>query len=332
MDSLTRRRPDRHRWIGLAAAIMIGPAGRGNRTIPDRHEAGVRLRQGRSVRFGRPIVFPTGWSGGDHADPETAAARFRPVRRVQNTQEPSMTPIESSTTTERIVRTLGLTVLFSVFSGWFIYDGYVRYPLANLKKAVESLDPVPDELPPINESINQTMADEWIADVSQNRRTRSEIIARLGAPGWESPDHKEIRYFGTRGVLGFAMFGDLVTQAVYEAGDKNDLEQKLLGFALLPVALGFVIQLVRVITTRVVLSDAGLKVRGRPVIPFDAMEAIDASRYRKKGFVELSYTHGGRKKSVRLDDYVIRDFHPIIREICERCNIENQVLPPNEPA
>ncbi len=244
-----------------------------------------------------------------------------------------MTPIVSPTTNERIIRTFGLAALFGVFSGWFIYDGYVGYPEKNLEKAIESLDPVPDTLPPIDDAVTEAAAAVWVDRPSDSRHTRAEVVAAFGEPGWESADRNDIRYFGPGGMLAYTLRGDLVADVVYTAGDKNDTElvwQRYLGFGLLPVALGFVLQFVRVVTTRVELSDAGLNVRGRPVIPFDAMKSIEAKHYRKKGFVDLSYSQDGRNKTVRLDDYVIRDFRPMIETICERCHIDDPLPPPKK--
>lgn len=237
-----------------------------------------------------------------------------------------MSPIVSPTTTERMLRTLGLLGLFSLFSGWFIYDGNIGYPEHNIKKAIESLDPVPDDLPPIHQDVNQESTESWVFDSTAEPRDRAEIIEQFGPAGWENPSGDRMCYFGPGGMLTLKVSGDQVLSGDYQPGDKPDSElmwQKLLGAIMLPVALIMACQLVRVITTRVTLDDNGLKVRGRPVIPFDAMTGIDAAKYRKKGFLDLSYTQSGKNKKVRLDDYVIRDFKAMITEICRRNEFDN---------
>ncbi|MEE9296112.1 MAG: hypothetical protein V3W34_14295 [Phycisphaerae bacterium] len=242
-----------------------------------------------------------------------------------------MTPIVSPTTTDRIVRTVGLTAMFAVFSGWFLYDGFVGYPNENLTKAVESLDPVPEELPPINPAITKAATADFTGDLKRQQLSWADITSQLGRPGWESVDQSEIRYFGPGGVLRISLSGDRAQDGRYVPGHNDDIElvwQKLLGAVMLPVALGMILQLIRVLTTKVVLTDQALILRARPPIPFDAMKAIDAGKLRKRGSLDLHYSYNEKQKKVRLDDYVIRDFRPIVAEICNRCNFENPLPPP----
>lgn len=246
-----------------------------------------------------------------------------------------MTPIVSPTTTERILRTLGLLALFGVFSGWFFYDGTVGWPAANLAKAVEALDPVPDELPAITPGVTAVTTTAWTEDVQTTRPTHADLLEALGTPGWEREKTRdkprEIRYFGPGGVLVLTLDGDLIVAGSYARGKHDDTEialQTYLATMLAPVVLGFLFQLGRVLTTKVTLDDEGLTVRGKPVVPFDSMTSLDTSRFRKKGFVDLSYTVSGADKTVRLDEYVIRDFRPIIAAICSRGGFENPLPAP----
>jgi len=48
-----------------------------------------------------------------------------------------MEAIVSPSTTERIVRTSIVAAMFAAWCGWFLYDGYIRYPAKNQAKAVE---------------------------------------------------------------------------------------------------------------------------------------------------------------------------------------------------
>jgi hypothetical protein len=246
-----------------------------------------------------------------------------------------MERIVTPQTTDQIVRTLLLTILVAGFSGYFFYDGYVGYPAKNLEKAVEQLDPVPESLPPMQPDINKAKAAEVAADVTANRRTIGQIIDRLGEPGWRSPRRDDVRWFGPGGVLKLTLIGDLVKEATYTSGHKSEsdlLTQKILAIALLPFAILMLGKSVATLTGRTTLSDAGLKLRGKPVIPFDAMKGLDPELFKKKGIVVLSYTQDGQDRSVKLDEYKIREFRPIIAEICSRCEIEDPLPPPKKDA
>jgi hypothetical protein len=239
-----------------------------------------------------------------------------------------MTPIISPTTNERIIRTLGITAMFAVFSGLFLYDGYVGYPNKNIAKAVESLDPVPSELPAINPAVTYQSTESFVGEDFAEAKSRQDLEDVFGAPGWVNSDATESYYFGPGGVLRLELDGDLVRLVEYVPGEKDDVDlsiQKWLGFVLAPFALLMLLQIVRVLMTRVELSDDGLKLRGRKVVGFDAMRSLDATQFRKKGFVDLSYDDNGSSKTVRLDDYVVREFRPIVEEICRRCGFDSPI-------
>lgn len=244
-----------------------------------------------------------------------------------------MNTIVSPTTTERIVRTVLLMGMIGVFSGLFLYDGFAGYPKKNLHKAVEALDPVPDELPVIDPGITRAVAESVSKQVQEQRVTRRDIVEELGQPAWENELGDDLRYFGPGGALVLALTGDLVQRVSFLPGEKREadlLVQKVIGFGLLPAAVFLVFQLLRVITTKVVLSDDGLKVRGRPLISFDAFTGLNAEKYRKKGYLDLAYEDQSREKTVRLDDYVIREFHAIVSEICGRCGFDNPLSSPEQ--
>lgn len=244
-----------------------------------------------------------------------------------------MASIVSATTSERIVRTLGLTAMFSLFSGWFLYDGFVGYPNENLKKAVESLDPVPDELPTMNSAVTKNSTADFVGDLSREQLSMDDVTSRFGQPGWENAAGSELHYFGPGGNLRITISGGKPQEGVYTSAHSDDIElmfQKLLGATLLPVALIMILQLIRVLTTKVTVTDQALIVRGRPPIPFDAISAIDASKLRKRGALDIRYTLNGQRKKVRLDDYVIRDFRAVVTEICSRCDLENPLAAPKE--
>lgn len=249
-----------------------------------------------------------------------------------------MSGIVSGTTTERILRTLVITAMLTVFSAWFLYDGYVTWPRDNLEKAVEALSPVPDELPTINTAITGSAARQFKTELDAKRATgdrltRKDLNDRLGQPGWQDTDEGVIRclYFGPAGVMEVQVRGDLLTGVTYDEAMKDEAElimQKVLGYGLLPLAVAMIFQTVRVVTTKIVLSDQGLQFRGRPVIPFEAMTSLDTANYSKKGYVDLVYSLGGKSKKVRLDQYIICEYRSIITEICGRRAFENPLPAP----
>lgn len=242
--------------------------------------------------------------------------------------------IVSPTTNERVVRTLLLTGMFAIFGGYFLYDGYVGYPKKNLQKAVEALQPVPDQLPPIDPTMNKQRHAEIVAELKANPRTmRADLVRRLGEPPWRNPAGDELRYFGPAGVIIVKLVGDRVQDAVFQPGEKNEAEllvQKVFGFGLSPVALFMILHLFRVIRTKVVLDDRVLAVRGRPEVPVDAITGFNAEQFAKKGFLDVSYAADGHERTLRLDDYVIRDFRPLVDELCRRTGLPHPLPPPKD--
>ncbi len=247
--------------------------------------------------------------------------------------ETMMTPIVSGTTVDRIVRTCAITLMVVLFCGWFLYDGHVAWPRENLEKAVQALEPVPDELPEMNDAVTPAAATALLEEMEQKRGTserltRGDVEKRFGAPGWEQrkDGRVELYYFGSAGALRLQLRGEVVADGAFVDGYHDHVElmtQLIFGYALLPFAAIMLIQLVRVLRTRVVLSDEGLRIGRRPTIPFEAMTGLDASAYRAKGYVVLKYQEQGRERQVRLDSYVIREFSTIVSEICRQRGFEN---------
>ncbi len=246
-----------------------------------------------------------------------------------------MDTIVSPQTTDRIVRTLLRAVLFTVFVTWFLYDGFVGWPADNLKKAAEKLDPAPDQLPAMVEQLTPDLAGEIQADISENRRIRSQIIEKLGQPGWQSEKHDEIVYFGQTGSLKLTLRGDLVTSAEFTDGvhSSSDLTvQKYIGFILVPIALWQLLGFLFALTGRTTLTETELKLQNQKPIPLNTIKNIDATLFNKKGIVELTCNDNNQDKQVKIDDYRIRHFRPIVEGICKQTNLKNPLPPPKEQA
>ncbi len=244
-----------------------------------------------------------------------------------------MDTLVSPQTTDRIVRTLLRALLFAGFAGFFAYDGFIGYPQDNLEKAAEKLDPIPDELPPMSDTLTVAQCDEITKDAKENRRTRSNIVEKIGEPGWTSPRGDEMVYFAKSGTFTINLRGDLVIGASYKKGvhDANSLvTQKVIAIVLTPIALWQLIEFLLALTGRTVITDRELKLRGRKPIPLSDISHIDVALWDKKGIVELTYTDNGQDQKVKIDDYRIRDFRPLMDKICSGANLENTLPPPKD--
>jgi hypothetical protein len=239
-----------------------------------------------------------------------------------------MERIVSGTTRERVWRTVILTVWIGVFAVWFLKDGFITYPEENVAKAAEALDPPPEPLPEVRGDVTADAVKALAESLAPTRLTRRELESAWGAPGWEGERGSEIRYFGPAGQMVVSLTGDLVTEAEFVDGEHTQADlitQKLLGGILGVIVIGMLIQLIRVFSTRVVLDDSGLRVGRRGPIPLSAMTGIEASDFRRKGILDIKYEMDGKSGSVRLDDYVVGAFRPIVTAICEARGFENPV-------
>ncbi len=244
-------------------------------------------------------------------------------------------PVEivSPTTTERLLRTMAMTAMLAVFSGWFLIDGYITWPAENLTDAVEALDPIPTPLPTIDPAVTSDIAKRLAAEledkrITPDRMTGEDIIQQLGQPAWQKTEAGETRYvyFGPAGVIDVTLNGDVVDSISFKEGVRDEIElaiQLIFGYGMMPLVAIMLIQLVRVATTKAVLDQQGLRLRGKPLIPFEHMKRLDTALFQKKGIVDVVYTAGNKEKTVRLDHYVLRDFRRIVTEICSRCGFES---------
>ena len=242
-----------------------------------------------------------------------------------------MVNIVSPSTNARILRSVITAGVVTVFGVWFLYDGYVGYPRENIVKAIESLNPVPDELPRIDAGVTKKLAEELAGELLERRLPREFVYERLGQPAWLNEAGDDARYFGPGGMLGISFKGDAVEDLFFNPGVKDEIElmwQKILGSGMLPIGIILILQALRVLTMKFVIDDNGLTLGGRRTIPFDAMTGLDADKLRRRGYIDLQYSVNGQSKQARLDDYVIRDHRAIITEICARRGFQNPLSPP----
>ena len=233
-----------------------------------------------------------------------------------------MQPVYSGTTTGRVLRTAVLTVLLCGYAAWSLWDGYVTYPRENMLSVLEhklGVEP-PDPLPVIHPELTAD-AGEGIGE----RESLGQVAASLG--GQPLLHEGSAYFFGAVGYLKLELHGATVLGHQWVAEAKRTASdliwQKTIGFALAPLGLAFAVQLLRVLRTRVALTDAGLQIGRRKPIPIEVITGIRGDSYESTGRIDVQYTAEGRAHTLKLDDYVIKDFRPIVTAICEARGFPN---------
>lgn len=239
-----------------------------------------------------------------------------------------MEAIRTGNTTERLVRNGIFTVMVVVFGAYFYYDGTVGYPKDNLKQSVQDLPPEAQSDATINPKVTAAAAQQF--EQGGDLKT---IEAELGPPTWKGPR--------ANGRLIATWIGPAITMQVFlgAGGERvtniqlkgakhseTDLRtQVILGIVLSALGLILVARMVYMFVEGAVLSDAGLKMTAKPLIPFDAMNDWDVSDFSVKGRIKLGYSLNGADGRVVLDDYKLRAFKPIVTAICERTGFANPI-------
>jgi hypothetical protein len=234
-----------------------------------------------------------------------------------------MLPIVSGTTVERTVRTGLLTVLITGFAIAYLWDGYVGYGRDNTRELVRSLGMNVDPLPIFDSRLTEDEAGRRIEDIEIG--APSETVRRLfGLPHIEHAG--DAYYLGPGGHVRVQMEHGRITEVGWHDGLHTETDQKFqryIGAVLGVLGLLLIIKLLRVVTTRVSVTDKGLKMRGHPLIPFEAIRALRATKSGKTGQIELEYSLDGRTRRAHLDDYVIKEFGAVVSELCERAGFPN---------
>ncbi|HUU81958.1 MAG TPA: hypothetical protein VM243_00515 [Phycisphaerae bacterium] len=253
-----------------------------------------------------------------------------------------MEPIRSGTTTERVIRTSILTLLFAGYSLWCFWDGYYAYPRHNAETLKENLTPVPQEAPAVNRLVTNAKIQALHKKTAKEKVevTKAEVLELLGEPAaWEDDMGS---FFGPGGLARITFQDDRVRKVRWFPGPKKESDlftQFLMGCAVGLVGLGMILQWIRAVSTRVQLTDAGLKLNsqggtrwgGSPLVPFEAMTGLRIEDYKRKGWVVVEYQlTDGREGTVSLNDYVHKAFPEIVAEICRRKGFENPIKPPED--
>lgn len=225
-----------------------------------------------------------------------------------------MQKIVSGTTTGRIARTLLLTGMFGGYAAWSLYDGFVAYPRANVEAVLKSKlgQAEPDRsIRPRSDITPQTISAVG-SETSWDR-----ITAQLGQPQIEHQGRAY--YLGTGGYVTIDQQAERGRRLQWSDGPVHSPAsigfQKLIGFLLIPVTFLMILQLIRVLRTRAVLTEETLIIGRRSPI---ALESIEAVTRAATGRYDIRIGQGDQARTVRLDDYVIAKTPEIVRTICDR--------------
>ena len=228
-----------------------------------------------------------------------------------------MTPITSITSTERIVRSLLLSLLVDVFAVMYLYDGYVGYPQKNAVQFASLFGRSAAEAPAPNPQITAERG-RRLAESLRPGETLDKLSAELGPPTVRQDD--AAYFLGPGGWLKVELDRDHVRAAKWFDGPYTESDQsiqRLIGYILVVVGFAATLNLGRVIATRAQLTEAGLQVTGRPLVPFESMTALRSSS-SAAGVSELDYTHNDQSATLRLDPYLYKNAAAISQAIGDR--------------
>ena len=117
-----------------------------------------------------------------------------------------------------------------------------------------------------------------------------------------------------------------IEKVTWTDGPKTESDQqwqRWIGYALAIGGIIVAIRLVLVLSARLTLSDSGLQVGSRPLIPFDAISALQLAPAGGTACIELEYSLAGGSHRVRLDGYLYKRLPEIVASICERKGLPN---------
>ena len=239
-----------------------------------------------------------------------------------------MAPIQSGTTTERIVRMGLMTVLLVVFAVLFVRDGFGGYARENRKDFVEKLGLEADAPPVPKPDLTRERAREILTSVKKGYPV-SKLEEQLGEVTATKDKHNY--YLGQGGWVWLQVYAGGVEEIGWDDAPHSMTDilwQKCIGLVLAVLSLVMLVKYAAVLGTRASLTDEGLKLPRHPLIPFDSMQALHTHDYERKGWVDLEYElPDGRASQARIDDYIIREFKPIVAEICKRRGFQNPLKP-----
>jgi hypothetical protein len=251
-----------------------------------------------------------------------------------------MQPIVSGPTTERVVRTGLVLGLFAVFAVLYLRDGYGGYAHNNVVEFLEKEGLPTDDVPAYDPTLTQDSLQERLGQL-RSGDTLAIIKSKLGEPHLVRDD--DLYYFGPGGRIHITLERGRLSippaevgmdpnqdprVRLWEPGNHTEADQRLqrwIGYVVSVGTIFFLYSFVGVITTKATLTDEGLTARGaKGRVPFSAMKGFrSAEDYPKRGWLELEFEEDGQTNALRLDDYHLKQFKPIVETIAERCGFEN---------
>ncbi len=238
-----------------------------------------------------------------------------------------MQSIRSGSTTERVVRVTLVAALINTFAIAFLWDGCVGYARKNAAQVAQTLGVTVDLSSVINRKLTADEA-KHLTERIKVGDSRTTVAAVLGEPSIEQGGFAY--YLGAGGHLRVRWDGGKAMEVEWYDGIHTETDlafQRGLGYALSALGLVFLAHFFLVLTTRVSLTDAGLKVRGRPIIPLGAIKSLRAVPSSKVGRVELEYSRDGSMQVVRLDHYGVKELPAILAAICDKTGLDNPLEP-----
>ncbi len=219
---------------------------------------------------------------------------------------------------ERVIRTGLLFVMVVGFAAAYLWDGYRGYPRQNARELLRLLGLSDAGLPRIDPGLTSSAVAEAMQSVPVNGSV-SALAERLGEPGAQHGD--DLYFLGPGGWLKVQLRGGTIAAMTWIHGGKTESDQRWqrwIGYALCVVGVVVGIQLFRVSTARLILSDSGLQARSASGIPIEAVTALRVDPSSKSGCIDLDYSLDGKEHKLRLDPYVYRNLTALTSAICER--------------
>jgi len=235
--------------------------------------------------------------------------------------------IHSGTTTERVVRTALLASIVVGFAIAFLWDGHAGYIRKNARSLVESLGLPPEQAPAVNRQLTASEA-RRIMDELGAEPPRDEILSWFGDPPLRHED--KMYYVGPGGHLWFRLERGQVREMGWAWGEYNETDlrwQRWIGYILSVAGVALILRFVKAATSGVTLTETGMKLTGRPLIPYDAMTVLRTGGTRDPDSVTLEYVLDGRSRIVRFDSYLVKEFSAILDGICTRAGFPHPRTP-----
>lgn len=233
-----------------------------------------------------------------------------------------MQPITSGTSRERIIRTALLTLLVTVFAGAFLRDGYGGYARKNAAELAASLGLSGDAPLVINEKLTKAEGLRLASNFTGVGGLAG-VRKLLGEPAVEREN--AVYFVGPGGNLQIEADPGRAGKATWVDGGRSETSQAIqrgVGYLLAVVTIAFAIQLLRVLSARTTLCDAGLKVPGHPLIELDAIQTMRVVGERGAA-VELGYAAGDQTETILLDPYFVGRLEGVVAAISQARGIEN---------